>query len=94
MFLRACVTLFCLKACLKKYFADAMLAVKNEGVHQPLKPNSKQIINELILYMNHARILVLSSLQIAANLFLFSLVAEELESPLAMSICIATKFRC
>lgn len=37
MFLRACVRVFCLDTCWKKYFADAILAVNNNGVHQPLK---------------------------------------------------------
>ena len=42
MFLRACVRVFCLETCLKKYFADAKPAVKNIGVHHPLlKPKIK-----------------------------------------------------
>lgn len=41
MFLRACVRVFFLKACCKKDFANAILAVNNGGVHQPLKNKSQ-----------------------------------------------------
>lgn len=48
MFLRACVRVFCLRTCWRKYFADAILAVYKGGVHQPLKQTNENAQRDAI----------------------------------------------
>lgn len=81
MFLRACVRVFCLEACWKKYFADEIQAVNSGGVHHPLKNVSECLVQRKWNYGANG------SSPHYIYLFFFSFAIEEFVSLLAMRIC-------